>query len=159
VKRQIRTRPPLSTALTSPPNAINNPLTPRRARLATDIPVTAPPLNATSSAFAMPSFAALAQRTLLLTEMFMPRYPAAADITAPRMNPMAVSMLIATPIRTASMTRDHCHGLILPVQGMPLRLPVWQRRWLSSFLCLRQGYYIRNKIHCENKSDNARKRG
>ncbi|VVB84762.1 Uncharacterised protein [uncultured archaeon] len=93
-----------STAVLSPPNMMNNPLTPRRARLATDIPVTAPPLNATSRAFFIPSFAALAQRTLLRTEMFIPRYPAAADIKAPRTNPIAVSILMATPIIIASTT-------------------------------------------------------
>ena len=50
----------------------------------------APPLNATSSAGAMPPVAACAVRTLALTETFMPIKPQAPDSSAPSTKPIAV---------------------------------------------------------------------
>ncbi len=56
------------------------------------MPVTAPPRNATSSAFATPPRAASATRELERTETFMPMKPADADRMPPIAKPMATSM-------------------------------------------------------------------
>jgi hypothetical protein len=54
------------------------------------MPVIAPPLKATSSAWFMPFVAACAVRTLARTETFMPMKPQAPDSTDPIKNPSAV---------------------------------------------------------------------
>jgi len=54
------------------------------------MPVTAPPLKATSSAGAMPPRAASATRVFARTETFMPMKPAAAERLPPIRNPIAV---------------------------------------------------------------------
>ncbi len=66
--------------------------------------MTAPPLNATSSAPEIPPRARSATRALARTETFIPMNPAAAESTPPTTKPIAVWRLIAMPIRTASTT-------------------------------------------------------
>ena len=56
---------------------------PSSARPATLKPMTAPPLNASGSAFAAPWRAALAVRVLAAVAMRMPTKPATDDSTAP----------------------------------------------------------------------------
>ena len=64
----------------------------------------APPLNATSSAGAMPPVAACAVRTLAFTETFIPIKPQAPDNTAPIIKPNAVFWPKNSPIKMASIT-------------------------------------------------------
>ena len=54
------------------------------------MPVTAPPLKATSNAGTIPFVAACAVRTLALTETLMPIKPHAPDNNAPTTKPIAV---------------------------------------------------------------------
>jgi len=68
------------------------------------MPVIAPPLNATSSAGAMPCVAAWAVRTLARTDTFIPMKPQAPERTAPNTNPTAVVLSRKTAISIASTT-------------------------------------------------------
>jgi len=61
-----------------------------KARPATIIPVTAPPLKARPRPAASPFLAASAVLTLAITDTRIPIYPAMNDATAPIKNPMAV---------------------------------------------------------------------
>ena len=63
--------------------------TPRSARPATSMPVTAPARNATVRPACKPVCAAAAVRTLERTEMFIPIKPATPDRTAPTTKPVA----------------------------------------------------------------------
>ncbi len=56
------------------------------------MPVTAPPLKATSSAFDTPPRALSATRALARTDTFMPMKPAAAEKVPPIRKPMAIRM-------------------------------------------------------------------
>ena len=70
------------------------------------MPVTAPPLKATSNAGAIPPVAAWAVRTFAFTDTFIPIKPHAPDNTAPTTNPMAVvtPKNMATNIANATPT-------------------------------------------------------
>ena len=66
------------------PNRRNNPPTPRRPRLATQRPITAPPLNATINALGCPpSTAAWDVRTPDVVAAFIPKKPASMLQPAP----------------------------------------------------------------------------
>ena len=67
-------------------------MTPRSARPATSIPVTAPDLKATSSPSESDTEAACAVRTFARTETFMPMKPAAPDRIAPIAKPIPTSV-------------------------------------------------------------------
>ena len=56
------------------------------------MPVTAPPLKATSSAFDTPPRALSATRALARTDTFMPMKPAEAEKVPPIRKPMAIRM-------------------------------------------------------------------
>ena len=80
------------------------PPTPNKPKPTTSMPVTAPPLNATSRAGPMPPVAACAVLTLALTDTFMPMKPHAPDSTAPTTKPRAVVVLKKSPIKIARVT-------------------------------------------------------
>ena len=65
--------------------------TPSKPSPTTNIPVIAPPLNATLSASFIPLVAASAVRTLARTEIFIPIKPQAPERTAPMTKPIAVA--------------------------------------------------------------------
>ena len=93
-----------SWPLSSDTNNIKKSPTPRRPRPTTNIPVMAPPLNATLRASFIPTVAACAVLTLARTETFMPMKPQAPDNTAPITNPMAVARSRNTAIRMVRTT-------------------------------------------------------
>jgi hypothetical protein len=64
--------------------------------------VTAPPLNATSSAGEVPPRAASATRAFMRTDTFIPMKPAAAEKLPPMMKPMATRTFSAMSRTTAS---------------------------------------------------------
>ena len=66
-------------------------MTPSSAKPATNMPVMAPALKASSSPPASEPIAACAVRTLARTDTFMPMKPAAPDSTAPIRKPMPTS--------------------------------------------------------------------
>ena len=68
------------------------------------MPVTAPPLKATSSAAGTPPRALSATRAFARTDTFMPMKPAAPENTPPITKPIAVSMSSAIASRIASTT-------------------------------------------------------
>ena len=67
-------------------------MTPSSAKPATNMPVTAPDLKASSRPPASEPIAACAVRTLACTETFMPMKPATPERIAPTANPTATSM-------------------------------------------------------------------
>ena len=68
-------------------------------------PITAPPENATSSAFASPpSLAAIAVLPFALVAILIPALPAIADVIAPNTNAPAVGTLIKIPKAAATTT-------------------------------------------------------
>src|SRR3989338_6091184 len=106
-KMDIREEPkPSPIRLLRSPVAPKKPLTERSARPATKRPVTEPPAKAVERAFAKPTLAAWAVRTLALTEIFMPIKPEIAEAILPTKKPMAVlrerKNQIAAKIKTAT---------------------------------------------------------
>ena len=78
-------------------------LTPRSPRPTTDIPITAPPLNAIERAlFIPPVLAAFAVLTLAFVATLIPKYPARIEQSVPRTN--AIPDL--TPIPSAISTNN-----------------------------------------------------
>ena len=80
---------------------------PRRPRLATESPMTAPPLKATRSALACPSDrAASLVRVLDMVAASIPNNPARIEQIPPNKYATAVFQLSARPSRTATTTRN-----------------------------------------------------
>ena len=78
--------------------------TPKRPRPTTNMPVMAPPLNATFRASFMPLVAASAVRTFARTETFIPIKPQAPERTAPTTKPIAVAKSRKSAIRMVKTT-------------------------------------------------------
>jgi len=69
------------------------------------MPITVPPLNATSSAAGRPTRAAAVVRTFALVATFMPAQPEIADASAPTMNEAAMSGLRPSPVELAAASK------------------------------------------------------
>ena len=101
------------------------PATPSRPRPTTNIPVIAPPRNATSSACCRPVRAASAVRTLARTEMFIPMMPERPESTAPMRKPHAV-------VQPSCGTNPIAKNRIAPTSAMVL---YWRQRYATAPCC------------------------
>ena len=93
------------------------------------MPVTAPPLKATSSAFDTPERADSATRAFARTDTFMPMKPAAPEKVPPMRKPMATRM------PSASEASSSTASTIASTTATPAMIVYWRFRYAVAPTC------------------------